>query len=191
MRFISSLLVMAIASSASAGYLSSATIDDFSGSGAGLGFSRQDQNGASVAGGFATMGGASGFQYLMDSPGYVASGFSGFSLKVDGALGTGGLYLSVIGADLNFIAFDVDFGSTISNGYAWITFSQIDAAVGNDPGTLQAALTEGFGFVGIGLYTTGNAAITVDDFEFRTSAVPAPGALALLGAAGLVGRRRR
>jgi len=181
----------AVVSSASAGFLSSAMIDDFSGSGPGLGFSRQDQNGGSVAGGFASMSGASGFHYLMDSPGYVASGFSGFSLKVDGSLGTGGLYLNVIGADFNFIAFGVDFGSTISNGYAWITFSQIDAAVGNDPGALQGALGEGTGFVGIGLYTTGNAAITVDDFEFRTSAVPAPGALALLGVAGLAGGRRR
>jgi len=135
--------------------------------------------------------GNAGLQYITDSPGFNASGYTGFSLKVDGSLGTGGLYLGVLGADLNFIALDVDFGSTISNGYAWITFAQIDAAVGNDPGTLQAALNEGIGFVGIGLYTTGNASITVDDFEFRTSAVPAPGAISLAAAAGLAASRRR
>lgn len=192
MRFIvpSCFGLAALCAPASAGFISAAVIDDFSGS-AGLGFNRTEQGGALVGGGSGFLSNNAGLQYITDSPGFDASGYTGFSLKVDGSLGTGGLFLSVVGADFNFVALGVDFGSTISNGYAWITFGQIDAAVGNDPGTLQAALNEGIGFVGIGLYTTGNAAITVDDFEFRTSAVPAPGAIALAAAAGLAATRRR
>jgi hypothetical protein len=110
---------------------------------------------------------------------------------VNGSLGTGGLFLSVMGADFAFVALDVDFGSTISNGYAWITFDQLDAAVGNDPGFIASSLSSGFGFAGIGIYTTGDASISVDDFEFRSSAVPAPGAIALAAAAGLAASRRR
>ena len=131
------------------------------------------------------------FRYLLDSPGFDASAYSGFSLKVDGSLGTGGLFLSVIGADLAFVALDVDLGSTISNGHAWITFAQIDAVVGQDPGTIAGSLSSGFGFAGIGIYTTGDAAISVDDFEFRSSAVPAPGAMALIGLSGVASTRRR
>jgi len=192
MRFIlpSCLCLAALCAPASAGFISAAVIDDFSGP-AGLGFNRTEQNGALVGGGSGFLSNNAGLQYITDSPGFDASAFTGFSLKVDGSLGTGGLFLSVLGADFNFVALDVDFGSTISNGYAWITFAQIDAAVGNDPGTLQAALNEGIGFVGIGLYTTGNASITVDDFEFRSSAVPAPGAIALAAVAGLAATRRR
>ncbi len=177
------------ASVANAGFLP-AVIDDFSGS-AGLGFSRSNLDGASLSGGSGLLTGNSGFQYLQDSQSYDASAYSGFSLKVDGSLGTGGLFLSVIGANLNFVATDVDFGSTTSNGYAWITFAELDAAVGNDPGTIAGALSSGFGFIGIGIYTTRNAAISVDDFEFRSSAIPAPGAIALLGVVGAVGARRR
>ena len=133
---LSCLVVAALCAPASAGFVSAAVIDDFSGlddpsSSAGLGFNRSSQGGALIATGSAFMHGASGFQYLLDSPGFDASAYSGFSLKVDGSLGTGGLFLSVIGADFAFVALDVDFGSTISNGYAWITFDQLDAAVGN------------------------------------------------------------
>lgn len=186
----SSVVVAALCAPASAGFVSAAVIDDFSGS-AGLGFSRSAYSGASLAGGSGLMANGGGFQYLIDSPGFDASAYNGFSLKVNGSLGTGGLFLSVIGADFAFVALDVDFGSTISNGYAWITFDQLDAAVGNDPGFIASALSSGFGFAGIGIYTTGDAAISVDDFEFRSSAVPAPGAIALAAAAGLAASRRR
>ncbi len=186
----SCLAVAALCAPASAGFVSAAVIDDFSGS-AGLGFGRSALSGASLADGSGLMANGGAFRYLLDSPGFDASAYSGFSLKVDGSLGTGGLFLSVIGANLNFVATDVDFGSTTSNGYAWITFAELDAAVGNDPGTIAGALSSGFGFIGIGIYTTGNAAISVDDFEFRSSAIPAPGAKALLGVVGAVGARRR
>jgi hypothetical protein len=49
----------------------------------------------------------------------------------------------------------------------------------------------GEGIGGIGLAYSGPGSIAIDDFEFRVSAVPAPGALALLGVAGVVGARRR
>ena len=178
-----------VVSFASAGM---AVIDDFSGpNSAGLGFTRSVQNGALVENGSGVLGSNGALQYISDSPGFDAAAYTGFSVKVNGDLGTGGLFLSVLGADFNFIAMGIDFGSTISNGYAWITFDQIDVAAGNAPGSIQAALNEGVGFVGIGLYVSGATSITVDDFEFRTSAVPAPGALALLGVAALAGSRRR
>jgi MYXO-CTERM domain-containing protein len=182
-------------STASAGLLaSSAMIDDFSGpSSAGLGFTRTNQGAASVSGGqgFLTAG-AGGFQYLSDSPGFVASAYSGISLKVSGNLGDGALELNAIGGDMNFVAMGIDLGAYLSNGYVWVTFDQMDAAVGNDPGTIASAMSEGFGFWGIGLTLTGTTgSVQIDDFEFRTSAVPAPGALALLGVAGLAGGRRR
>ncbi|MFM7799257.1 MAG: hypothetical protein ACKPBA_09810, partial [Planctomycetota bacterium] len=103
MRFISSLLVMAIASSASAGFVSSAMIDDFSGP-AGLGFSRAEQSGALVGGGSGFLSNNAGLQYLRQvtsDSGFNATGYTGVSLKVNGDLGTGGLFLSVMGADFN------------------------------------------------------------------------------------------
>jgi MYXO-CTERM domain-containing protein len=195
MRFISSVVVAAaVSSSASAGILTSAMIDDFSGaSSAGLGFTRTDQSTAFVSGGqgFLTAG-SGGFQYLSDSPGFIASAYSGISLKVSGNLGDGTIRLSAIGADMNFIAMDIDLGARVSNGYAWITFAEMDAEVFNDPGTIASAMSQGSGFWGIGLSLSGTTgSVQIDDFEFRTSAVPAPGALALLGVAGLVGARRR
>ena len=185
------LCAAALSSSAFAGF-TSAVIDDFSGS-AGLGFTRTDQGSATVSGGMGSLvAGNGGFQYIAESPGYIASGFTGISLKVSGDLGNGTIRMSAIGDSLNFVAMDVDLGATLSNGYAWITFDQIDAAVGNDPGTITSVMQQGFGFWGIGLYLSGTTgSVQIDDFEFRVSAVPAPGALALLGVAGVVGARRR
>lgn len=189
--FASSCLALAaMAAPASAGFVTSAVIDDFSGS-PGLGYSLGSDSTGVISGGVGSLQGSQYFSYLSDTPGFNASAFTGVSLKVDGSLGSGGLFIGIIGADFGFVALDVNYGSTISNGYAWITFDQLDAAVGNDPGTIQAALSSGVGVWGIAVYTTGNASISVDDFEFRTSAVPAPGALALAAAAGLAATRRR
>jgi hypothetical protein len=185
MRFSTSscLVVAGLCAQASAGFLSSAVIDDFSGS-AGLGYDRSELNGAFI-------GGGAGFQYLLSSEQVNESLYNGFSLKVSGSLGSGGLFISVVGEGLNFVALDVDFGSSIVDGYAWITYEQLDAAVGNDIGLIRATLNDGGSFAGIGIYTTGDAQISVDDFEFRGSAVPAPGAIALAAAAGLAASRRR
>jgi len=195
MRFIlpSCFGLAALCAPVSAGFTSSAVIDDFSSPAgpAGLGFNRTLLSGAQVGFGFCLLSNNAGLQYITNSPGFNASAYNGFSLKVNGSLGTGGLFLDVIGDGSAFVALAVDFGSTINNGYAWITFDQLDAAVGNDPGTIASSLSSGFGFVGIGIYTTGDAAITVDNFEFRSLAVPAPGAIALAAAAGLAATRRR
>ena len=192
MRFSTSscLVVAGLCAQASAGFLSSAVIDDFSGS-AGLGYDRSELNGAFIGGGEGFLGGGAGFQYLLSSEQVNESLYNGFSLKVSGSLGSGGLFISVIGENFDFVALDVDFGSSIVDGYAWITYEQLDAAVGNDIGSIRAALNNGGSFAGIGIYTTGGAKISVDDFEFRGSAVPAPGAIALAAVAGLAASRRR
>ena len=76
------------------------------------------------------------------------------------------------------------------------------------PTFLRVTLSDGSGFIGsinsatafTGFYSTGalitSITISVDSGEYPTAdtlsiVVPAPGAVALLGAAGLVGRRRR
>jgi hypothetical protein len=97
----------------------------------------------------------------------------------------------MVGANTGFVAFQVALNSFVSNGYVWITFDQIDAAVGNDPGLIVSSMAGGEGIAGIGLTYSGTGSIVVDDFQFGVAAVPAPGAIALLGLAGLAGNRRR
>lgn len=65
------LAVVAVCAPASAGFVSAAVIDDFSGA-AGLGFSRSSVNGASLSGGSGLLSNGGGFQYLLDSPGFDA-----------------------------------------------------------------------------------------------------------------------
>lgn len=193
MRLISTFAVaVAVASSASAGFVNSAMIDDFSGTSSGLGYTRSSSGGASVSGGVGSLSNGDGFSFIAGDPVYNAAGFSGISLKVTGNLGGGDLKLSLVGEFMNFVAMNVSLNSFVSNGYVWITFDQIDAAVGNEVGFTAASMAQGEGIMGLGLsYTGGSGSISIDDFEFRTSAVPAPGVLALLGSAGLVGFRRR
>jgi hypothetical protein len=180
------LCAAALSSSAFAGF-TSAVIDDFSGS-AGLGFTRAPSGGASVVGGEGLLPSGGGFGYVGD---YNAVGFNGVSLKVTGDLSGGSLELYVVGASLGFVAMQVPLNGALNDGYVWITFDQIDAAVGNDVGWISGSMAGGEGIGGIGLSYSGPGSIAIDDFEFRVSAVPAPGALALLGVAGVVGARRR
>ncbi|MFM9181366.1 MAG: hypothetical protein ACKOV8_09015, partial [Phycisphaerales bacterium] len=87
-------------------------------------------------------------------------------------------------------------------------FFATDVNFNVQPTFLRVTLSDGSGFVGsinsatafTGFYSTGalitSISIAVDSGEFPTAdtlsiVVPAPGAVALLGAAGLVGRRRR
>ena len=198
-----SFLVLCVASlsvSAHAGFVS-ALIDDYSSAGPGLGFSRLESGGASVSSGrgFLPATGA-GFGYVSNAgdgyPGFEASGYNGVSLKVTGDLAGGSLQLYVLSADYGFVATQVDLNGHLSGDHVWITFDEIGIAAGYDSGYVPSVIAGGEGIAGIGLaFTAGTgfsgAGIQIDDFEFRTSAVPAPGALALLGAAGLAGFRRR
>ena len=71
---------------------------------------------------------------------------------------------------------DVTLTDTYGDGWSWSNVSGDDAFVATD---LQNSETYTIGFVS-GASTTGNFVVT-----------PAPGALALLGLAGLAGRRKR
>jgi hypothetical protein len=87
-------------------------------------------------------------------------------------------------------------------------FFATDFAFAVQPTFLNITLSDGSGFIGsinsatafTGFYSTGalitSITIAVDSGEYATAdtlsiVIPAPGAVALLGAAGLVGRRRR
>jgi hypothetical protein len=192
MRTCLSIVAAAVvAVPAVAGLPSSAVIDDFGAGGAGLGFTRTPFGGASVAGGVGIMPSGGGFQYL-NLDGFNASSYTGISLKVTGDLGAGTqLTLNMSGAFGSSFAANVPLNGALSGGYIWITFDQIDAISLNDPGFLASSMAAGEGLVGIGLSYSGSGSITVDDFEFGLAPVPAPGAFALLGAAGLAGSRRR
>ncbi|MBM4099061.1 MAG: PEP-CTERM sorting domain-containing protein [Planctomycetes bacterium] len=179
-----------VCGSSSAGFLSNAVIDDFGPGGPGLGFTRQASGDASVSGGSGSLSSGSGFGYL-SAAGYDASAFSGISLKVSD-LGSGTLELSIVGSSSGFTAMNVPLNGYVNDGYVWITFDQIDAVVSNEPGFISSSMASGEGIGGIGLsYSGGTGSVSIDDFEFRSSPVPAPGALALLGVAGIAGARRR
>jgi len=114
---------------------------------------------------------------------------------------------------------DAGFMSTNTSNTITFTFNQgvqgvggrffaTDFAFAVQPTSLQVTLSDGSGFIGsinnastfTGFYSTGalitSITLSVDSGEYATAdtlsiVVPAPGAVALLGAAGLVGRRRR
>ena len=73
---------------------------------------------------------------------------------------------------------DVTLTDSYGDGWAWANVSGLDSFVGTD---LQNSETYTIGFAS-GFSATGNFVVT---------GVPAPGALALLGLAGLAGRRKR
>lgn len=197
MRIPTALVLSTLACSPASASITSSLIDDFSGpSSAANGFTRTAIGGASVAGGVGVLpaGGGFGFNAVPPSD---AHAFNGISLDVSGNLGQGILFLSILGEDNLYYAVDVPLNSYVVGGHAWITFNQIDAEAGNEPNTIAAGLSGGYGIVQIGLeYRTpqfgGGGPLTVDNLEFRVTALPAPGAAVLLGLACAVrGRRRR
>ena len=123
------------------------------------------------------------------------------------ATATGGLF-----ADGGFMSSNnsVPMTFTFNQGVHGVggRFFATDIAFGVQPTFLQITLSDGSGFIGAinsstaftGFYSTGalitSISFSVDSGEYPTAdtlsiAIPAPGAVALLGAAGLVGRRRR
>ncbi|MDA1262319.1 MAG: hypothetical protein O3B75_05430 [Planctomycetota bacterium] len=139
-------------------------------------------------------GNAGGVQWTASAPGELYAGGSGYmSTNVADSKLTFNLSPNVQGVGGNF--FETDFNFNIL------------------PGVFRVDLADGSGFIGytatstdfVGFYSTGAAIVsisvsvadnlpagsrfaTVDNLYFT---VPAPGAIALLGLAGLVSRRRR
>ena len=189
MRIASSVLSVAVLGASASAGLSSAMIDDFSGI-PGLGFVRSASGGASVAGGAGLLPAGGGFTWGGPDSGtnaYDASAFSGISMKVTGALSGGELQISVFGSDYSSLLMNVNVSGNInaSTGYLWVTFAELDASDWG-PVNWSSVGAIGFGLVG------GTGSVQVDDLEFRSSAViPAPGALALVGMAGVARSRRR
>jgi hypothetical protein len=94
------------------------------------------------------------------------------SFDVNINLGAGTYYVAIVP--------QVDFGAT---GQSAIATSSLNWA-GTNPGSGQANPNGGFGF-------PFNFQASTQNLAYRISAVPAPGALLLLGLAGVCGTRRR
>ena len=147
-----------------------------------------------------------------DSYSGAASSFSGAFPSSGGvtwtASATDGLF-----ADAGWMSTNVPttMTFTFSQGVQGVggRFFATDFSFNVQPTFLRITLSDGSGFIGsinsatafTGFFSTGAAitsiAVSVDSGEYPTAdslsvaVVPAPGAVALLGAAGLVGRRRR
>lgn len=196
MRTSTALVVSVLVCSPAIASIQSSLIDDFSGpSSAANGFTRSQYGGATVSGGFGILPYGGEFAFVAEPPN-DAHIFNGISLEVGGNLGQGILFLSVFGADNEYFAVDVPLNDYLNGGFVWITFNQIDAEFGNEPNTIAAGLSAGIGIQGVELaFLTpefgGGGPLTIDNLEFRAAALPAPGAVALLGLAGMLGGRRR
>jgi len=195
-RIAIALVASSLACSPAAASITSSLIDDFSGpSSAANGFTRSQRGGAAVSGGAGVLPLGGGFAFAAEPPN-DAHIFNGISLEVGGNLGQGFLFLSLTGADNQYVAVDVPLNGYVNDGYVWITFNQIDSEFGNEPDTIAAGLSVGIGIWLIELdflaaEFSGGGPLTIDNLKFRAAALPAPAAAALLGLAGLLGGRRR
>ena len=84
----------------------------------------------------------------------------------------------------------VDLGFLGTQSLGNLEFSMSDFMLNNAPGTFDFSNVQAIQFI----FTTGSGNGTVIDWDissFSVSAVPAPGAAALVGLAGLIGGRRR
>jgi len=82
-------------------------------------------------------------------------------------------------------------GSLIHTGSTWESYYNSFEAI--TPGTRRVQAVDSMLFRVSGTAATANSGngFYFEDFEIGNTIVPAPGALALLGLAGLAGRRRR
>ena len=141
-------------------------------------------------------GNAGGIQWTASAPGELYAGSGFMSTNSPEALLTFNLSPSVQGVAGNFFATDANFnilpaiiGVQLSDGSAYIGYAasaadfvgfySTGAAISNISVSVAGNLPSGTNFS------------TVDNLYFAVGAVPAPGAVALIGLAALVSRRRR
>jgi hypothetical protein len=149
--------------------------------------------------------GSTGFDLIYSDPGAngafgvgypnmtIASGLSYTQLHtidmgitfVDGVSNVGG---QIFGNDIFTIRLN---GSTIYTGTTWEAYYYNYERITAGTPRLQAVDSVLFRVSGLNEPSLSGGGFYFEDFAINNSAIPAPGALALLGVAGLVGARRR
>jgi MYXO-CTERM domain-containing protein len=141
-------------------------------------------------------GNAGGIQWTASAPGELYAGSGFMSTNSPEALLTFNLSPSVQGVAGNFFATDANFnilpaiiGVQLSDGSAYIGYAASAA-------DFVGFYSTGAAISSISVSVAGNLPAgtnfaTVDNLYFAVGAVPAPGAVALIGLAALVSRRRR
>jgi len=184
MRNLSVAAAVVVASSVCSAAWSSVThamLDDFSAGSPGLGFTRTEGGGASVTAGAGSLPSGGSFLWLNGS-GFDASAYSGIAFRITGDLTDASLQMTLMGQDMGWLAMTVDINATVAGGWSYVPWTFFEEGWGpfdNSaiPLTAVAIMVQG-----------GTSPILIDDVMF---AVPAPGAAALIGLAGLVAGRRR
>ncbi len=155
---------------------------------------------------FGASGTRAAFTYNYGNGGTTTSSVSGgtatFTTTTVGGAGAG-LYYSGSAQDLTGYTFSFYLNSTVATGSGEGFFFDLEDVSGGystnevnytsagtytvDLSMVQAINLTAITSIGINIYTGAAGSATVSNFTYA----PAPGALALLGAAGLVGARRR
>lgn len=102
----------------------------------------------------------------------------------------GGTYYGLVSGTFSFVS------NTSLSSFAGTAYGQMDLASGTYTVAMQDSWGDGWawgsyvGYLAIGS-GSGTVSVSTGSFSFTVGGVPAPGALALLGLAGLAGSRRR
>jgi MYXO-CTERM domain-containing protein len=139
-------------------------------------------------------GNAGGIQWTATAPGNLYAGLGYMSTNSPDALLTFNLSPSVQGVGGNFFSTDASFniltaliGVQLADGSAYVGYASTAADFSGFYSTGAAIASISISVAGA--LPAGTNFATVDNLSFAV--VPTPGALALLGVAGLVGGRRR
>ena len=192
--FTAAAMTVAVTQAASAAMITFTNATLWNGFSAGQGASVATENFNSYNGFYANglSGNAGGIQWTASAPGSLYAGSGYMSTNTAEALLTFTLAPSVQGVAGNFFATDINYtvlpaiiGVTLGDGSSYIGY----AASASD---FVGFYSTGAAIASISVSVAGNLPAgtnfaTVDNLYF---AVPAPGALALIGVAGLVGARR-
>ena len=141
-------------------------------------------------------GNAGGIQWTASAPGELYAGSGYMSTNSAEALLTFNLSPSVQGVAGNFFATDASFniipaiiGVQLADGSAYVGYA---ATLADFVGFYSTgAAISSISMSVAGNLPSGTNFSTVDNLYFAVGAVPAPGAVALIGLAALVSRRRR